>query len=273
MQAAEAKARKPRHYVGGFLDMKIKQGICWGIICRNGMSAQEAIDAAKKIGFVAFDFAPEDEWQRIKDNGMELSLVSGHQSLRDGMNKPENFDRIHDELMANIEKAAKFGIHNLCCLSGDRYFNLSEIQGCENCAAVLKSVAAFAEEKGVMLTTELLNSKVDHPGYQCDNTEWGVHLCKLVNSPRVKLLYDIYHMQIMEGDVIRTITKHKDVIGHYHTGGNPGRHEIDESQELNYPAIMKAILANGYTGFVGQEFIPQREAFASLAQGFRICDV
>jgi hydroxypyruvate isomerase len=134
-------------------------------------------------------------------------------------------------------------------------------------------VLQLAEQKKVTVCMELLNSKVDHKDYMCDRTPWGVALAKKVGSPRFKLLYDIYHMQIMEGDVIRTIRENKDYIAHYHTGGNPGRHEIDETQELNYPAIVKAILETGYEGYLGQEYIPAREPLASLAEGYRICDV
>jgi hydroxypyruvate isomerase len=150
---------------------------------------------------------------------------------------------------------------------------MSDEEGLENCAAGLKRIVGFAEEKNVTICMELLNSKVNHADYMCDRTPWGVALAKKVGSPRFKLLYDIYHMQIMEGDVIRTIRDNKDYIGHYHTGGNPGRHEIDETQELFYPAIMQAILETGFTGYVAQEFIPAREPLASLEQGFRICDV
>jgi len=246
----------------------IKQGICWGIVCRGDITPERAVAEAKKIGYQAFDFAPEDQWQRIKDAGMELSLISGHQSLRDGMNKPENFDRIHDELMANIEKGAKFGVHNLCCLSGDRYFGLSEIQGIENCAAVLKSVASFAEEKGIVLTTELLNSRVSHPGYQCDHTEWAVHMCKMVDSPSVKVLYDIFHMQIMEGDLIRTIQDNIDFIAHFHTAGNPGRNDLDDQQEIYYPAIARAVAALDYDGFVTHEFGPKGDNLAAIKQAY-----
>ena len=246
----------------------IKQGICWGIVCRGDITPERAVAEAKKIGYQAFDFAPEDQWQRIKDAGMELSLISGHQSLRDGMNKPENFNRIHDELMANIEKGAKFGVHNLCCLSGDRYFGLSEIQGIENCAAVLKSVASFAEEKGIVLTTELLNSRVSHPGYQCDHTEWAVHMCKMVDSPSVKVLYDIFHMQIMEGDLIRTIQNNIDYITHFHTAGNPGRNDLDDQQEIYYPAIARAVAALDYDGFVTHEFGPKGDNLAAIKQAY-----
>jgi hydroxypyruvate isomerase len=161
-------------------------------------------------------------------------------------------------------------------MSGNRTIKsrtVTDEDGLDTCAKGIKEVIGLAEEKKVNLVMEGLNSKRDHKDYMYDTTEWGVKLCKKVGSPRFKLLYDIYHMQIMEGDVIATIQKHKDHIAHYHTGGVPGRHEIDETQELHYPAIVKAILNTGFTGYLAQEFIPQREPMASLAQGFRICDV
>jgi hydroxypyruvate isomerase len=150
---------------------------------------------------------------------------------------------------------------------------MDDEEGLANCAAGLKRVLGYAEQKKVTICMEGLNSKVDHHDYMYDHTSWGITLCKKVGSPRFKLLYDIYHMQIMEGDVIRTIQNHHEYIAHYHTGGNPGRHEIDDSQELNYAAIVKAIRATGYEGFLGQEFIPVHDPFASLAQAFHLCDV
>ena len=150
---------------------------------------------------------------------------------------------------------------------------MSDEEGLANCAEGLKRVVGFAEQKKVTICMELLNSKVNHKDYMCDRSPWGVELVKKIGSPRFKLLYDIYHMQIMEGDVIRTIQENKDYYAHFHTGGNPGRHEIDETQELNYAAIVRGILDTGYEGYLGQEFIPARDPLASLAQGFRICDV
>jgi hydroxypyruvate isomerase len=150
---------------------------------------------------------------------------------------------------------------------------MADDEGLRNCVTGAKKIVGYGEKMGVTICMELLNSKVNHKDYMCDHTAWGVELVKQVGSPRFKLLYDIYHMQIMEGDVIRTIRENKDYIAHYHTGGVPGRNEIDETQELNYPAIMKAILETGYAGFVGQEFVPTRDPLTSLAQAYRICDV
>ncbi len=247
----------------------IKQGICWGVICQQGVTPEQAISEAKRIGYKAFDFAPEDQWPAIRDAGLELSLVVGHQSLTDGMNKRENHDRIYHELKANIEKAAEWGIRNLCCFSGNRYFGISDLVGAELCAEVMAKAGPVAESYGVNLVMELLNSKVDHPGYMCDHTEWGAHMCKLVNSPRVKLLYDIYHMQIQEGDLIRTIRDNIEWIAHFHTAGNPGRRDMDETQEIYYPAIARALADLGYEGFVSHEFGPKGEPIAAAEGAYK----
>ena len=193
-------------------------------------------------------------------------------TIADGLNRKENHERIERELRTNIEFAVAEGIPNVLCMSGNRK-GLADDEGLKVCAEGLKRVVGFADEKKVTICMEGLNSKVDHKDYMYDTTKWGVELCKKVGSPRFKLLYDIYHMQIMEGDVIRTIQQYKEYIGHYHTGGNPGRNEIDETQELNYTAIVKAIVATGFKGFIAQEFIPKREPIASLTQAFHICDV
>jgi len=191
----------------------------------------------------------------------------------DGFNDP----KLHDELIASYEaifpKLAAAGLNKVICFSGNRK-GLDDEQGIQNCAQGLKRLMKSAEKHKVTMVMELLNSKVDHKDYQCDHTAWGAELCKAVGSENFKLLYDIYHMQIMEGDVIRTIKDNYQYIAHFHTGGVPGRNEIDETQELNYPAIMKAIADLGYKGFVAQEFIPKREdKLASLRQGVQICDV
>jgi hydroxypyruvate isomerase len=194
-----------------------------------------------------------------------------------GIEKGFNNPVYHDELVKSytdvIPKAAAAGLDKIICFSGNRN-GLSDEKGIENCAAGLKKLMPLAEKHKVTMVMELLNSKVDHKDYQCDHTAWGAALADQVGSEKFKLLYDIYHMQIMEGDVIATIKKYHPYIAHYHTGGVPGRNEIDETQELNYPAIMRAILETGYKGYVGQEFIPKRDnKIASLKQGVQICDV
>ena len=194
-----------------------------------------------------------------------------------GSRKPLIVWNTHDALVPayeeRIKSAKDLGIKNIICFSGNRDGMTDEV-GLKNCAIGLKRVMPTAEKHGITISMELLNSKVNHKDYMCDHTEWGVELCKTVGSDNFKLLYDIYHMQIMEGDVIATIKKHNAHISHYHTGGVPGRAEIDDTQELNYPAIARAIVETGYQGFIGQEFIPRREdKLASLKQGVQICDV
>jgi hydroxypyruvate isomerase len=173
-------------------------------------------------------------------------------------------------VLANLKVAAQWGIPVLICFSGNRN-GLADDRGVEITAEGLRRVARAAEDAGVTLALELLNSKVNHPDYQCDHTAWGLRVCELVGSPRVKLLYDIYHMQVMEGDVMRTIRDHHAAFGHYHTAGNPGRNELDETQELNYRAIVRAIRETGYDGYIGQEFIPRGEPVAALRAAFDVC--
>ncbi len=194
-----------------------------------------------------------------------------------GIERGFNDPALHDELVKSFEEVipqvAEAGYKQIICFSGNRR-GLDDEQGIKNCAAGLKRLMPIAEKHNVIVCMELLNSKVNHKDYQCDHTAWGAALCEAVGSEQFKLLYDIYHMQIMEGDIIATIKKFHPYISHYHTGGVPGRNEIDETQELYYPAIMEAILETGYTGFVAQEFIPAREdKLASLKQGVNICDV
>ena len=247
----------------------IKQSVCrW---CFGGIPLETLAGEAARLGFKSVELLGAEEFKTIKPLGLTCAMVR-FASIADGLNRVENHEKIEAELRANIEFAAAEGIPNVICMSGNRR-GMADDEGLENCALGLKRILKFAEEKKVTICMEGLNSKVDHGDYMYDKTEWGVALCKRLGSPRFKLLYDIYHMQIMEGDVIATIRAHKEHIGHYHTGGVPGRHEIDETQELNYPAIVKAILDTGYEGYLGQEFIPARDPIASLAQGFRICDV
>jgi hydroxypyruvate isomerase len=215
---------------------------------------------------------PPEYWQLVRDHGLVVNAVGGHASIAHGLNRRDQHDRIERELLAKLREAEKWQIPTLLCFSGNRA-GLADDAGAEVAAEGLRRVAKAAEDAGITLVLELLNSKVDHADYQADHTAWGVAVCEMVNSPRVKLLYDIYHMQIMEGDVIRTIQNNHQWIGHYHTAGNPGRHEIDTTQELYYPAIVRAIAATGYQGFLGQEFIPTRDPATTLREAFELCSV
>jgi hydroxypyruvate isomerase len=250
----------------------IKQSIAWWCLVPRLMQPEQLLRAAAEIGYAGIDLAPQDQWQLIKDHGLALSAVGGHGSIVSGLNRRENHDRIERELLANIRLAEQWGAANLICFSGSRE-GLSDEQGAEVSAEGLRRVARAAEDAGVNLAIELLNSKVDHPDYQCDRTDWGVRVVELVGSPRVKLLYDIYHMQIMEGDLIRTIRQHHRHFCHYHTAGNPGRHEIDDSQEINYPPVIRAIAETGYDGYLAQEFVPAGDPLAALRDAFERCTV
>jgi len=198
-------------------------------------------------------------------------MVESH-AIAKGINRKENWDECLGKIRAAIDAAASKGYPNVICFSGNRA-GMSDEEGMKNCAEALKQVVGLAEQKKVTICMELLNSKLNHKDYMCDRTAWGVGLAKMVGSERFKLLYDIYHMQVQEGDVIATLRANKQYIGHYHTAGVPGRNEIDEKQELNYDAIMRAIAATGYTGWIGQEFTPKGDATAALEQAFKICDV
>jgi hydroxypyruvate isomerase len=263
--AGELHAEEVAKAAGG-----IKQSVCrW---CYRDIPLEQLAKEAKRIGYQSIELLSPDDFKVVQPLGLTCAMLSGACAIPDCFNRTENHDRLAKALSEHIEFAADNGLPNVICFSGNRR-GMSDEEGLENCAVGLKRVLSLAEQKKVTVCMELLNSKVDHKDYMCDRTAWGVSLVKQVGSPRFKLLYDIYHMQIMEGDVIRTIRENKDYIAHYHTGGNPGRHEIDETQELNYPAIVQAILETGYEGYLGQEYIPAREPLASLAQGYRICDV
>jgi len=215
---------------------------------------------------------PKD-WPVVISHGLTVALAQGAGL---GIDRGFNDPKLHDELVESYEKViptvAEAGLTNLICFSGRRN-GVTDLQGWENCEKGLKRITPIAEKYNVVLTMELLNS-VGHKDYLCDHTVWGVELCRRVGSPNLKLLYDIYHMQIMEGNIIDSIRKYHSYFSHIHTGGNPGRNEIDETQELYYPAIMKALVDVGYKGFVGQEFVPkQPDKIASLEKCIRICDV
>jgi hydroxypyruvate isomerase len=257
--------------------MPVKQSICYQLFQPKEMSRDELFRTVKKIGYAAIemwfrDEHFEEEVAAAKKHKLAFASMCGHRSLGVGLNDPAEHDRIEAELRESIDIAAKVGIPGVICFSGNRREGLSDEEGIEITAKGLRRVAPYAEKKGVNLNIELLNSKVDHAGYQCDHTAWGVAVCKKVKSPRVKLLYDIYHMQIMEGDVIRTVTQHIQWIGHFHTAGVPGRRDLDETQELYYQAIMKAISGAGYGLFVGHEFRPVGDAIEALRKTFPLCD-
>ena len=256
--------------------MPMKQSFCSPCFTSKTIDFDAVCAAAAKIGFSAVEW-----WRRdgtfpelvatAKKHGLVVASMCGHASISSGLNDPAQHDRIEAELRESIALAAQHGIPNLICFSGERRDGQSDTEAIDVCAAGLKRVMPLAEEAGINLNMELLNSKVDHPGYQCDHTAWGVAVCKAVGSPRAKLLYDIYHMQIMEGDVIRTIREHIEHIGHFHTAGNPGRHDLDDQQELRYPAICRAIRETGYDGYLAHEFSPKGDRLAALKAAFDEC--
>nr|WP_246000439.1 TIM barrel protein [Pontibacter diazotrophicus] len=246
-------------------------------VCRwtySGLSLEELCVAAKGMGIKGIDLVGPNEWPTLQKHGLHSTMCNGAEiGLSEGWNDPQ----YHATLMKNysemIPRVAKAGYTNLICYSGNRK-GMDDETGLKNCAEGLKKIMPLAEKHKVVLVMELLNSKIDHKDYMCDHTAWGVELAKRTGSENFKLLYDIYHMQIDEGDVIRTIRDSHPYIAHYHTAGVPGRHEIDESQELYYPAIMRAIKETGFKGYVAQEFIPEQEdKLASLQKAIQICDV
>ena len=252
----------------------INHSVCkW---CYGSIPLEEFCVSVKKMGIKSVELLGPKEWPTLKKHGLTCALAAYWENGF-GIEKCWNRTEHHADLIALYEKSipmvAEAGLKQVITFSGNRD-GMDDETGMKNCAEGIKKIMSLAEKNNVLVVMELLNSKVNHPDYMCDHTEWGVELCKMIGSENFKLLYDIYHMQIMEGDVIATIQKHNSYISHYHTGGVPGRNEIDETQELYYPAIMQAILDTGFEGYVAQEFIPKEEdALASLQQGVKICDV
>ncbi len=242
--------------------------------CYGKIPLDELCTQAKAIGLVGIDLLKPEEWKTAFDHGLTCTMAyPEYSSLTEGFNDPKMHAKLQESYEKGIVLASEAGLKNMICFSGNRN-GLSDEQGLENCAAGLEPLVKLAEKYNIILQMELLNSKVNHPDYQCDKSPWGVALVEKLGSPNFKLLYDIYHMQIMEGDVIATIRKNKDYYGHYHTGGVPGRHELNEQQELFYPAIMQAIVDTGYKGYVAQEFIPTGDdPIGSLRHGVMTCDV
>jgi hydroxypyruvate isomerase len=250
----------------------VEQAVAWWCLERVGMTLPRLVETCLALSYRGIELADRADWPLIRERGLTIVSARAHASLTDGLNRREHHDRLEREIRANLALAVEWGIPVLICFSGNRG-GADDEAGLVATAAGLRRVARAAEEAGVTLALELLNSKVDHPGYQADRAAWGVRVCEAVGSPRVRLLYDIYHMQVMEGDVIRTIERHHDWFGHYHTAGNPGRHELDGTQELHYPAIVRAIAATGYAGWLGQEFIPRGDPVAALREAYALCDV
>lgn len=250
---------------------RIRQGVCPGAFGK-GLSFEQRCELCVKLGLHGMDFVGQNDWPTLKRFGLICTLASGHGPLSKGFNRRENHAGCLESLRKNIEAAAAAGYPNVVCFSGNRD-GLDDAAGADACVEGLKQIAAFAEEQKVTLCMELLNSKRNHKDYQCDRTAWGADVCRRVGSPRVKLLYDIYHMQVQEGDVIATLREFMPFIGHIHTAGVPGRHELGDDQELNYPAIMRAIVDLKYDGYVSHEYTPLKDAATSLAEAVRLCDV
>jgi len=237
--------------------------------CYGKLSLDQLCAAGANLGLKGIDLLGPNSFPTLKKHGLVCTMTSGGGDLNNKAKHDQAVKRIHQAIEANAE----YGFPNVIAMAGYRKDIPDDDVGLKNAVTGLKRVAALAEKKKVNVCLEYLNSNVNHPGYMFDNMAWGVEVCRQVGSPNVKILYDIYHAQIMEGDIIRTIRTHKDLIGHYHTGGNPGRNEIDESQELYYPAIMHAIIETGFKGYVAHEFVPKRDPLTSLAQAIKICDV
>ncbi len=253
----------------------INHSVCRWIL--SDLSLDELCTVVKNIGFNAIDLLKPDEWPIIQKHGIYCSMCYTASDFSNNLYKGFAHSDQHMQLVKDyievIPLIAKAGYKDVICFTGTRD-GMDDETGFKNCIAGLKQVLPLAEKNGITMHMELLNSKIDHKDYMCDHSAWGVELCKRIGSPNFKLLYDIYHMQIDEGDIIRTINDNHQYFGHYHTGGIPGRHEIDDTQELHYPAVMRAIVASGFKGYVAQEFMPTwKDKVASLKEAIQICDV
>lgn len=252
--------------------MTLKQSVSWWCFEREDIDAVDLINTIKDIGYSGVELMPVEKFQLAHDYDLEIVTHGLHAPLEQGVSHPKYWDDIQRQSEQTLKLATQWNIPNLIVFSGNRE-GLDDAKGAENAIKHLEILAKDAESAGVMLILELLNSKVDHPDYQCDKTAWGVEVVSAVNSSNLRLLYDIYHMQIMEGNIIQTIRDNHEWFAHYHTAGVPGRNEIDDSQELNYRAICQAIHDTGYTGYLGQEFIPRKEWKSSLKQAYDICAI
>jgi hydroxypyruvate isomerase len=253
---------------------RLKQCVTGGVFGKGRTLEENARDAAR-LGAKGYDLIGPKDWLVLKKYGLIPTMVPGFGgSISDALNRKENHERIEKSMREGIDVCAAAGAPNLITFSGNRA-GMSDTEGLDNCVLFLNKVKAQAEDKGVTICMELLNSKVNHKDYMCDRTAWGAEVCKRVNSPRVKLLYDIYHLQIMEGDIARTVRENIQCIGHFHTGGNPGRHEINDTQELNYRFVARTIADLGFNGYLAHEYSPAQgnDPLKSLDEALRICDV
>ncbi|HUB78985.1 MAG TPA: TIM barrel protein [Bryobacteraceae bacterium] len=249
---------------------RLKQSLCrW---CYQKIPLDDLCREAAGMGISGIDLVEPADWPTVRKYGLVPTITQGEARIPDGWNRRESHARLEAEIRARIARAAAAKVPNVITFSGNRQ-GMSDEEGKENCAIGLRRIAKFAEDNGVTVCLELLNSKVNHKDYQCDHTAWGVDVIRAVDSPRVKLLYDIYHMQIMEGDIIRTIRDNFQYIAHFHTGGVPGRHELDDTQELQWRTIAKAIADLNFQGYFAHEFVPLRDPIASLRQAVELCAV
>jgi hydroxypyruvate isomerase len=251
---------------------RLKQAVCRGVFRGLDLDLEGICRETARVGAHGIDLVGPEDFPILKKYGLIPTMVPGGSSIKSGINDKNNHAEIDRRMRDIIKTTAAAGAPNVIVMAGDRQ-GISDEEGLDNCVTFLSRIKGLAEDQGVTLCMELLNSKVNHPGYMCDRTDWGVEVCKRVNSPRVKLLYDIYHMQIMEGDIIRTIRQNMDYIAHFHTAGNPGRNEFDETQELYYPAICRAIADLGFQGYLAHEYTPTKEPLQTLEKMMRLCEV
>ncbi len=256
----------PRVAAAGRLKLSLSR---W---CYGQIPLDQLCETAKGIGYRSIELLDEPDWRTPAKHGLTCAMANGFGTIPVGFNRLDQHDKLVADGARMIPLAAQAGVPNIVCFSGNRA-GLSDGEGIANCVVGFKRLTPLAEQHGVTLCLELLNSKVDHKDYQCDHIAWGAEVVKGVGSPRLRLLYDIYHMQIMEGDVIRTIRDNYAHIAHFHTGGVPGRHEIDDTQELNYRRVMQAIADLGFGGFVAQEFVPTHDPVAAMREAYDICNV
>jgi hydroxypyruvate isomerase len=248
----------------------LKQCFSWWSFVNRGLSDDNLLKEAKAIGYDGVELLSENLFPAAHDLGLEIVTHNGHGSIDDGLNDPKNLDRIEREIERNLELAVQNNIQKLIVFSGRRSLEIGDDEGLENTVNALRRLAPLAESAGVSLVLELLNSRVDHPDYQCDSMSWAATAIKHTASSAVKILYDIYHAQVMEGDIIRTLRCCSELIGHYHTAGCPGRHDLDQHQEIYYPAVLKAVAETGYDGYIGHEFIPSNHARYGLISAYEL---